>query len=149
MSNRLSKKEKVFVKEFIKSDNATQSALTAYDTKSENTAAAIGSENLRKPKIIQAIQEMLPDELLAAVHLEGLKAGRKVGDGIEPDYMTRAKYLDLGYKIKGSYAAEKHINLNVESKPSERLQSLADRLLVVQSSYEERSEDDSRAENEN
>lgn len=115
----LTKKQKVFVKEYAKTDNGTQSALKAYDTDDENTAGAIASENLRKPKIVavlKSLAERIPDELLEKVHLEGLTAARMVGETLEPDYAVRHKYLDSGYKLKGSYAAEKSINLNIDAE---------------------------------
>jgi len=115
--DKLTKKQRIFVKEYIKNENGTQSALKAYDTKSENVANVIAVENLRKPMIVEVLKnlaERIPDELLEKVHLEGLVAGRIKEDGnIEPDYAIRHKYLDSGYKLKGSYAAEKNINLNV------------------------------------
>lgn len=129
MSKRLSKKEKTFVKAYVETGNGTQSALKAYDTDSAKVASVIAAENLAKPRIQVALQEALPDELLSTVHLEGLNAGRRVGDEIEPDFTVRAKYLDMGYKIKGSYAAEKHINLNLDGTPTERSNELGDRLL--------------------
>ena len=125
--DKLTKKQRIFVKEYIKDENGTQSALKAYDTKSENVANVIAVENLRKPMIVEVLKnlaERIPDELLEKVHLEGLNAGKRVfknnnetGEiedlGVEPDYAIRHKYLDSGYKLKGSYAAEKNINLNV------------------------------------
>jgi len=114
----LTKKQKIFVKEYVKSENGTQSALKAYDTKSENVAGALASENLRKPKIVavlKSLAERIPDELLEKVHLEGLVAGKMVGETLEPDYAVRHKYLDSGYKLKGSYAPDKAINLNIQT----------------------------------
>ena len=32
----------------------------------------------------------------------------------EPDYAVRHKYLDTAYKLKGSYAPEKSVSLNIE-----------------------------------
>ncbi len=119
----LSKKEKGFVKDFVETGNGVQSALNNYDTESYSTAGVIAHDNLKKPKIINAIQEALPDELLATVHLEGLKASKtyqgKDDDSetiLEPDYAVRHKYLDSAYKLKGLYAPEKSINLNVEAE---------------------------------
>lgn len=128
--NRLSKKEKGFIKDIVKGETGTQSALNNYDTKNENVAGAIASENLRKPKIINAIQsiaERIPDELLERVHLEGLEAGKHIfknnnnsGEiedmGIEADFATRHKYLDSAYKLKGSYAPDKSLNINLNVK---------------------------------
>ena len=117
--DKLTKKQKVFVKEYVKTDNGTQSALKAYDTKDYSTAGNIASDNLNKPKIIAVLKtlaERIPDELLEKVHLEGLLAGKMVGETLEPDYAVRHKYLDSGYKLKGSYAPDKSINLNIEAE---------------------------------
>lgn len=135
---RLTKKQKGFIRDYIKTESATQAALSNYDIKSktpELVAAVIGNENLNKPYIAQAIAEALPDELLAKVHLEGLQAtkrsgigGMKIGIGTdgkvndlghteidEPDYAVRHKYLDSAYKIKGTYAPEKSVSLNIQT----------------------------------
>jgi len=127
--NKLTKKEKNFVKEYVKTGHGVESVLKTYDTKDYSTAGNIASENLKKPKIIDAIMsiaERIPDELLEKVHLEGLVATkissiRKLTpdgpeDIEEPDYATRHKYLDSAYKLKGSYAPDKNININMNVK---------------------------------
>lgn len=47
----LTKKQKDFVEEYVKTGNATKSAMKVYDTTDYDTAAAIGYENLNKPQI--------------------------------------------------------------------------------------------------
>lgn len=125
---QLTRKEKKFVKAYVKNEgNGTQAALVAYDTESENSAAVIASRELRKDKIQTAIQEALPDDLLAQIHREGLFATKPVyskeGDLVaeEADFSVRHKYLDSAYKIKGAYAPEKHtnVNLNIEAEPGD------------------------------
>ena len=80
---------------------------------------------LSNDKIVSALEEALPDELLAQVHREGLEAGKRIfknnnesGEiedmGIEPDYAVRHKYLDSAYKLKGRYAPEKSLNVNLD-----------------------------------
>lgn len=131
MATGLTKKEKGFVKDYVETENGTQSVLNNYDTEDANSAGVIASQNLKKVRIQEAIQELkstiaeaLPDELLIAKHLEGLEAGKTIYRnnvstkeveevGYEPDYLVRHKYLDSAYKIKGSYAAEKSVNLNL------------------------------------
>jgi len=125
MPKGLTRKQKGFVKDYVKTDNATESAERNYDVKNRNVANNIGAENLAKPSVIAAIAveqktlaDRIPDDLIERVHLEGLEAGREVSD-IEgniqtiPDYAVRHKYLDSAYKLKGSYAAEKSLALNV------------------------------------
>ena len=68
---------------------------------------------------IKLMEEHISDDRLAQVHSEGLNAMR----GEEPDHAVRHKYLDTGYKLKGSYAPEKkqtaHLNINVNAKTKE------------------------------
>ncbi len=121
MARGLTKKEKGFVKDYVKTGNGTQAALKNYDTTDENTAAVIASTALRKPKIEKAIKayaDRIPDDLLEKVHIEGLQATRRttikvLGEDesceevLEPDYAVRHKYLDTAYKVKGSFAPER------------------------------------------
>ena len=113
MAKGLTKKEKGFVRDYIKTGNGTKAVLNNYDTDDENVAGSMASQNLGKLKIQNAIKEALPDELLAKAHLEGLNASKEVRneDGeivFEiPDFAVRHKYLDSAYKVKGSYEAEK------------------------------------------
>ena len=66
----------------------------------------------------ELMDEYMPDSDLAKVHKEGLNASvsKRVGDEeiIEPDYNARHKYLDTAYKLKGSYAPERRVNVNVD-----------------------------------
>lgn len=106
---KMSKKQKGFVKDFIETGNATQAALLNYDVKDgkvpkERVAESIGSENLSKPIIQSAIADALPDELLTRKHLALLN---KVDENGEIDVQAVSKGLDMGYKVKGSYAPEK------------------------------------------
>jgi hypothetical protein len=67
------------------------------------------------------MEEYLPDDLLAKVHVEGL-AAMKISssmtepDRIVPDFSTRHKYLDSAYKLKGSYAPEKSVVVRTTAK---------------------------------
>jgi phage terminase small subunit len=139
---KLTKKEKGFVKDYVKTGHGTQSALNNYDTDDENVAGVIASENLRKPKIqeaIKSIAERIPDELLEKVHLEGLNASERIirdGEVLaeKPDYAVRHKYLDSAYKLKGSYAPEKSqaLNLNIKADVKD-----FNELDVIREKYEE------------
>lgn len=126
----LTKKQRGFVKDYIETGNGTQAALKNYDIQSDNperVASVIAAENLTKPSIINAIQsiaEKIPDELLAERHLELLNKREKVTrintDGtltehdVGPDVAGVSKGLDMAYKIKGIYAPEKSVNLNLD-----------------------------------
>lgn len=54
---KLTKKERGFVKDYVLTENGTQSALKNYDTTDYKTASVIASENLDKPRIQVAIEE--------------------------------------------------------------------------------------------
>ncbi len=127
---KLTKKQRGFVKDYVKTENGTQSAMKHYNVKNETVASSIATENLRKPLIqeaIKSIADRIPNELLEKVHLEGLEAEKKVfknnnatGEieevSSEPDHAVRHKYLDSAYKLKGVYAPEKAVNLNIEAE---------------------------------
>lgn len=94
-------------------------------------------------------KKYLPNEDLAKVHKEGLNATKKVfknnnesGEielvGEEPDFAVRHKYLDTAYKVKGSYAPEKSVNLtmSVDVKLTRKEQELKDEYeKKIQESY--------------
>ncbi len=127
--SKLTKKQRGFVKDYLETGNGTKAALNNYDTDNPKVAQVIASENLSKPMIVNALAEALPDELLAQVHLEGLSAYRTWGYGDdareEPDYATRHRYLDSAYKLKGSYAPEKSVALQVNFTPDPKLIAVA------------------------
>lgn len=56
-ANTLTKKERIFADEYIKTTNATQSAIKA--GYAENSASVTGSKMLRKPKVRQYIDAIM------------------------------------------------------------------------------------------
>ena len=118
MARNLTKKQKGFVKDFIKTGNGLQSALNNYDIKSPNkidVAKSIATENLTKPSIlnkIKSIAESIPDSLLIEKHLELLNSKEKIVAGGEVvsesiNVQGVSKGLEMAYRLKGSYAEEK------------------------------------------
>ena len=105
MARDLTKKQKGFVKDYVETGNGTQSALKNYDTIDEDVAGVIATQNLGKLKIQNAIADALPDELLKEKHLALLNKIDKDG---EIDVVAVKAGLDMAYKIKSSYAPEKH-----------------------------------------
>lgn len=145
MATKLTKKQKGFVKDYALTENGTEAVMNHYDVKDNIVAKSIASENLTKPYIREAIDEIkktvaesLTEELLLQVHLDGLNAtkrsnvgGMKIGIGTdgkvedightdidEPDYAVRHKYLDSAYKLKGSYAPEKSVTATIDLTPT-------------------------------
>lgn len=153
MSRRtLSKKAKGFAKDYALTENGTLAARKNYAVKNDHTAAVIASENLTKPDIVAEIEkvqkslaERIPNELLHKVMIEGLEANRvisanitygdadeKTNDFIEvPDHAVRHKFLDTAHKLKGTYAPEKAINLNVDIETAPEIKELTKKLNEV------------------
>jgi predicted DNA-binding protein YlxM (UPF0122 family) len=118
MEKKLTKKQKGFVKDFIKTGNGVKSALKNYDTKDYSTAGSIAVENLQKPAIkeaIKSIADSIPDELLIEKHLELLNVPKitktmKNGEYTDIEESTDVQAikagLDMAYKLKGAYAPQ-------------------------------------------
>ncbi len=122
----LSKQDQDFVKGVALTGNKTQSAKDAYGIENDGYARVKGHKQITKDNIATALEEVkrtiaeqIPDDLLIKVHLEGLNAGRTIikGDNeiVEPDYATRHKYLDTAHKLKGTYAPDKSIVLDIQA----------------------------------
>jgi phage terminase small subunit len=80
----LTKKQKVFVEEYLQSWNATESAIRAgYSKKS---AYSIGSENLKKPVIAEEIQSRLDAMVMSAD--ETLVSLSKIARGDMSDFLS-------------------------------------------------------------
>ncbi len=65
--NKLTVKQALFVTEYLKTFNATRAAIAA--GYSERSAAVIGHENLRKPKIAAKINKFLNDHAMSAAEV--------------------------------------------------------------------------------
>ena len=105
----LTLKQSGFVREYVENgQNGTQAALAVYDTTDISTAANIASENLRIPKIenaIKSIADRIDDDLVVQQHRALLTHVDKEGILDGP---TVSKAVDMAYKLKGSYAASKN-----------------------------------------
>lgn len=137
----LSKKQEGFVNDYIETGNGTKAALNNYDVKNERVAASIACENLTKPYIVDAIEEkkrsiaeQIPDDLLVQKHLELLNAEVKVRvkekgaiviEQESIDTYSISKGLDMAYKLKGTYAPEKNLTLNVNVEVSDKIKAIA------------------------
>jgi len=123
---KLTMKQRRFVKEYIKSGNQTLAAKRSYNC-NDDTARSLGSSNLTKHNIKSAVikaQEKIgiTDSFLAKTLKEGLKAketkffadGGKVRDKRNcVDYPTRAKYLEIGHKLRGDFIDRAEVNATV------------------------------------
>jgi phage terminase small subunit len=81
-------KQKLFVEAYLQCWNATEAARRAGYSGSSATLAVMGSENLRKPKIIERIKKRLTTEAMAAdevLHRLGEQARASADDFIIVD----------------------------------------------------------------
>lgn len=126
MARTLTKKQRQFVNEYADTGNGTQAALKAYDVKNAKVASVVAAENLAKPSI-QAELEILGFDSNTAKRVVGEILSQRE---VEPQH--RLKAADLVFKVQGDFAAEKHLNVNVEVAPTDSLKELADALLHQQ-----------------
>lgn len=85
MADRLTGKQKLFVDHYIICLNATEAARRAGYAGDDVTLSAVGSENLRKPQILNAIDERLNTYAMSAnevlTHLTDIARG-DIGDAL-------------------------------------------------------------------
>lgn len=142
MARHLTHKERGFVNDIADGKTGVQAALDNYDTKDYNTAAAIASENLNKPKLIEELRKL---------GFDSNNAKRVVAEILNDDMQEskdRLTAADKIFKVMGDYAPEKHLNVNVDLSPTERIRKLAEKLKAVQYSNVERVKDDTRTVSE-
>jgi len=103
---RLTLKQRRWLALYMKTGNASAAAMEVYDCKDENSAAVIGTENIRKLSlpINVLMDEMgLSNEYLLLVLQENLRATKLYGKNgiIHGDYASRNKALEIAGKMKG------------------------------------------------
>lgn len=131
---KLTKQDKKFLDTYAETGNGTQAAKVAFGIKDPNYAGVKAHRLIRKDKVLTALEEALPNETLFEIHREGLFAskpifndeGEKVSE--EADYNARHKYLDTAYKLKGSYAPDRSVNINIEVEANPIIKELTQEL---------------------
>lgn len=124
-------KQKLWAKIYVKTKNATEAAMQAYDCKDRKAAATIGFENLRKldfEDILEAIG--LDDIAITKPIVEGLEANRTISatviiktddpkvktkqatardvDFIDvPDHIVRLKASQMALELKDKFPSKK------------------------------------------
>jgi len=130
--NKLTYKQKAFVSEFVKTRNATASAMSSYSVKNRSVARQIGSENLAKPYIRQSIDTLLqtsgydPKSSIAA-----LIDNQEAGKGIKATAGDSIRASELLLKLSGSFI-EKHqqtvsLSMNLDAMNVEQLLKLKEK----------------------
>lgn len=112
-------KQKLFVKNYIeRNGNGTQAALESYDTTNPNVAHSIATENLRKPTIREAIEEVL--------HSKGLTLSQVTGNlgyfaNSRPEKVNAEAALKANIellKLMHAYPTQKsaHVSLSLKAR---------------------------------
>ena len=100
---RLTIKQRKWIKEYIKTGNASAAAMKVYNCKDRESAAVIGSENLTKLNFQELMEEMgLTDVTLLNVGTEGMikPVKQSMTGEVHPDYAVRHKYWETMLKLK-------------------------------------------------
>ena len=112
------KQKKAFQASLENSGNISKSLREAgYSHKTAKTPKSITSSKGWQ----ELMDEYIPEDLLQKKLHEGLNATKpsynKDGEmNLDQDFSTRHKYLDTAFKLRGSYAAEKH-DITSDNKP--------------------------------
>ncbi len=113
LSNKLTVKQRKWLKVYKETLNATEAAMQAYDCQDRKTAANIGYENVAKLDIVDILDAVgLDDESIAKGISEGAhKSGRPVVVNGQiksfPDHGVRHKYYETALKLKGKLQTSK------------------------------------------
>ena len=138
---KLTAKQKKFCHEYLKDLNATQAAIRA--GYSEDTAAEIGYENLRKPQIKIFIDKQLEEVMEESKSVLKLRIIKELKDvsftdtGIEllkdknghvydVRINDKLKAIDMLGKYLAMWTENKNIKLDVDESVLEKLQQLYD-----------------------
>lgn len=107
MSRKITKKQKDFADNYLKTGNGRQSALKTYNTKSPIVAGSIATENLTKPNVQQYLQD---NAELAANHMVKLMLKAKsenVQQLASKDILDRSGYKPTDkHQIEGNFTLE-------------------------------------------
>lgn len=114
-------KEKKFVKEYLKTGNATEAAARVYNVSSRESAESIGHENLGKLEFTDLMDKMgLTDDSLIQKLMDLKEAQRTVSaiggkdanagtvDFVDvPDNPVQLKALEMAFKLKDKFPTNK------------------------------------------
>lgn len=113
----LTLKQRRWIKEYIETGNATEAAMRVYDCKDRETAANIGSENLRKLQMPELMEDMgLTDVALINIGVEGMTKANKqsITGEVFPDFNVRRGYWETLLKLKGKLRDTQGVNISGE-----------------------------------
>jgi len=104
----LTPKERAFCLEVASGKSQTQSALTAYDVSSRDSAKALGHTLMKNGDIMEAITELMEMEGLGKRYR--VKKLKSHVENADPVVSLRA--LDMSFKLADDFPAKKNVNIN-------------------------------------
>lgn len=127
-ANNLTEKERIFADEYIKTTNATQSAIKA--GYAENSASVTGSKMLRKPKVRQYIDAVMnerskntiatADEVLEYL-TKVMNGEEKDAFGLDASIADRTKAAELLGKRHMLFTEKVKLDAEIEIDISDRM----------------------------
>lgn len=140
-ANTLTEKERIFADEYIKTTNATQSAIKA--GYAENSASVTGSKMLRKPKVRQYIDAVMnerskntiatADEVLEYL-TRVVRGEEKDAFGLDVSVADKTKAAELLGKRHMLFTNKVKLSAEVEIDISDRMKKARSRSNEVQQS---------------
>lgn len=118
IKQKLTRKQRKFLKVYSETLNATEAAMQSYDCKDRNIAKSIGAQNLSKLNFQELMDVMgITDEKLVAVGIEGLTKSIRIASvngktQAVPDHATRHKYWDSFLKMRGKLDNSQKLELS-------------------------------------
>lgn len=141
LAQRLTKKERIFADEYVKTTNGTQSAITA--GYSEKTASVTASKMLRKPKVRQYIDAIMDerskdtiataDEVLEYL-TRVVRGEEKDAFGLDVSVADKTKAAELLGKRHMLFTDKVKLSAEVEIDISDRMKKARSRSNEVQQS---------------
>ena len=141
LAQKLTKKERIFADEYVKTTNGTQSAITA--GYSEKTASVTASKMLRKPKVRQYIDAIMDerskdtiataDEVLEYL-TRVVRGEEKDAFGLDVSVADKSKAAELLGKRHMLFTDKVKLSAEVEIDISDRMKKARSRSNEVQQS---------------
>lgn len=141
LAQKLTKKERIFADEYVKTTNGTQSAITA--GYSEKTASVTASKMLRKPKVRQYIDAIMDERSKSTIatadevlqYLSRVMNGEeKDAFGLDVSVADRTKAAELLGKRHMLFTDKVKLSAEVEIDISDRMKKARSRSNEVQQS---------------
>jgi len=114
MKNKLNLRQSKFVKNYLKTKNATESAMIAYNCKDRDVASATGSRLLRNVKVKEEIQRYFKGEdITISLILNTLKTNLVSGAGVSAKASDSNRAAELLLKASGAFDKQNNSNTQI------------------------------------